>query len=93
MRLSDRIEEWVKHLYAKRGVEFTPFDNVLVKFWVKVFPKLILIPVLFYVLRWFLIDYILAKKGFEIAVMYIAIILVLRPMIVDVFKNMIELRR
>lgn len=93
MKLSERIEEWIKAKYVKKNVEFTPFDNILVKFWIKVFPKLVLIPVLFYVMKWFLIDYVLATKGFEIAVMYIAIILVLRPMIVDVFKNMIELRR
>lgn len=93
MGLSERLEVWVQSKYAKKGMEFTSFDNLLVKFWLKVFPKLVLIPIVFFVMRWFLVDYLLAKKGFETTICYVAIILVLKPMIVDVFKNMFELRK
>ena len=78
--------------FAKRGKTFTIYDKILAKFWIYVFPRIILIPILFYGMKKLLIDWLYASKGFEITIIYLAIIIVIRPLIMDAILQMFKLR-
>lgn len=82
----------MKRKYEKKDLEWKKSDDIIWKFWAYVFPILILIPILFWALKKLMIDYLLAKKGFETAIMYLAIILIIRPMIMEAITRILKFR-
>jgi len=91
-KIADSFLNWIKNKYIKKGLEWNRSDDITWKFWAYVFPFLILIPLLFWALKKLIIDYLLAKKGFNTMVAYAIIILILRPMIMDFFVKLMTFK-
>lgn len=91
-KLAERFINFMKRKYEKKNLDWNRSDNIIWGFWSKVFPILILIPIMFFALKYLLIDYLLANKGFEKTIMYIAIILIIRPMIMDFFVRWLKFK-
>lgn len=91
-KLGDMFYNYMKRLYIRKGVEFGRQEKILWKFWAYVFPYLVFIPLLFWLLKKVIIDYLLIKKGFETMVAYAIILLIMRPMIMEFFIKVMTFR-
>ena len=83
----------MKRRYERKNIKWDRSDDLVWGFWVRIAPIIIWIPILFWLMKWILIDYLLKTKGFETAVMYLAIILIIRPLIMDLFTNIVDLKK
>lgn len=90
--LAEKVEEKIMKWYEKKGVEYTSWDYVLTRFWTRVCPRIILIPIIFWVFKLVLINFMLTRYGFEKTILYVAIILILRPMFSEMLKSFGELK-
>jgi hypothetical protein len=81
-----KLQGW----YEKHNTEWKASDEFL--FWgaTTLLPILIWIPLLYMALRWLFIDYMYVHYGFDKTIIYIAIILMIRPIISDLFKMIAE---
>jgi hypothetical protein len=91
-KINDRWIAYMKGKYAKKEIPWEKSDTWVWSFWTLIFPTLSLIPLLFWLLKKFLIDYMLAKKGFETTIIYISIIIVLRPLIFDLVSKILTFK-
>jgi len=92
-KIAERFMNWIQSKYAKKDIAWERGDQIIWGFWSYLFPTLIAIPLLFWLMKWFVIDILLAKRGFEEMVAYGIIILVLRPMIFDLIHKFLEFRK
>lgn len=92
-KIAERFVNYMKSKYDKKGLDWNRSDDIIWKFWAYVFPLLAFIPLLFFLMKWFIIDIILAKRGFEEMVAYGIIILIIRPMIMELFTKLLTFRK
>ena len=90
MAFTDRILDRIMARYEKNGHKFEKIDFIIWKFWLKVFPKIAFIPLVFWVLKKVFIDYMLPHYGFEKTIVYLAIIIMIRPMLSDLLKTILD---
>lgn len=93
MKLSEKFIEWIKGKYIKKGIEWQKSDLIIWSFWTNVFPYIAWIPLLFWMMKKIFIDYFLHKKGFEETIIYLAIILLIRFILMQLFEKISELRK
>ena len=92
VKLSDLFIQKIKSVYLKKGIVWNRSDSLIWGFWAKVFPVLALIPLLFWLLKKLLIDYMLVKYGFERTIIYITILVFIRPILMSLITAFFGLK-
>jgi hypothetical protein len=92
MKLSDRFLAWIHSKYDKKGLAWERSDDILWKFWAWVAPTLIWIPILFFLMKYFIIDVILKTQGFEKMIAWGIIFMVIRPTIMDALHKILTFK-
>jgi hypothetical protein len=90
MGVYEKIKDKVLAFYDSRGKPFEPIDAFLLWVTVKLLPKLAFILFFYWLLQLIFIRFMLPKYGFEKTIVYLVIILLLRPMLQDIIKATLE---
>lgn len=91
-KISDKFTNWMKNKYARKNIQWERSDSIVWGFWTKVFPYIVWIPLLFWLLKKLMIDYLLAKKGFEETIIFIAIMIIIKPLIMETLTKIVTLK-
>lgn len=89
----DILLDFIRKKYTDKGMEWQKSDDIVFGFWTRIFPYIAWIPILFWILKKIFIDYMLHKKGFEETIIYLAIIIMIRPMITELFTKITNLKK
>lgn len=90
MGVYEKVQEKVLAFYDSRGKKFEPIDAFLLWVVIKLLPKILLILAFYWLMQRIFIRYMLPHYGFEKTVLYLAIVLMLRPMLQDIIKITLE---
>jgi hypothetical protein len=88
--LYEKIQDKVIKFYDSRGKKFEPIDAMLLWITCKFLPKIFLILIFYWIMQKVFIGFMLPKYGFEKTILYLAIVLMLRPMLQDIIKISLE---
>jgi len=91
-KISESFINYMKRKYEKKDIEWKRSDTIIFSFWTTVFPQLVIIPVVFFLMKFLIIDYLLKKKGFEVMVGYAIIIIVIRPLFLDLITRYLKFK-
>ena len=91
--LSTFMTNYMKAKYAKKNISWDFSDELVWNYGMKMLPILIFIPAMFWLLKFMFIDYMLAKKGFEITIIYLAIIMMIKPLIMDLMRTVMTIKK
>ena len=91
-KIGDRFVNWIRRKYEKKGIEWNKSDDICWGFWGYVFPIIIFIPILFLLLKKLMIDYLLEQKGFHEMVAYAIIIVIIKPLVFELFTKLSSLK-
>ena len=80
-------EKFKQAIYIDRGMKWERSDEVIWKFWFFIFPYLVLIPLFFWLFKYLFITYLLEKKGIGYMIAYAIIIVVMKPIVMDVIHK------
>ena len=92
MKIGEHVMNWIKNIYTKRNVTWDKSDDFVWGFGIHVLPIIIWIPLMFWLLKYAFIDYMYVKYGFEKTIIFIAIIMFVRPMIMDLFTKLLKIK-
>jgi len=92
VKISERFINWIKSKYDKKGLKWERSDEIVWGFWANIAPIIIWIPILFWILKYTFIDFMYKKYGFEKTIIFIAIIMFIKPLIFELFTKLSQLR-
>jgi len=92
MKIGEHVMNWIKGLYIKRNVAWDKSDDFVWNGVIYVLPMVLWIPLMFWLLKYAFIDYMYVKYGFEKTIIFIAIIMFIRPMIMDLFTKLLKIK-
>jgi hypothetical protein len=88
--LYEKAQDKVMAFYDSRGKKFERIDALLLWITVKLLPKLAFILFSYWLLQLIFIKFMLPHLGFEKTIVYLVIVLLLRPMLQDIIKATLE---
>jgi hypothetical protein len=91
--LYDKFSSWYKGKKKQKNIEngeLTKSDERVFKGVFFLIPRLLLIPALFFFLKWIFIDFYLTKYGFEKTVIYILLYYLIMKMFLDLILEFMK---
>lgn len=90
MTIQQRLMERVKDYYFKNNIPYGTKDKLAFGYIIYIVPSLFFLPAMFFFFKWLFITRLLATKGFEETIIYIAIMMLIRPIIQDILSPKIQ---
>ena len=91
MGIRDKLYHgFMRKVYTDRGLTYSRSDEVVFKIWFYVLPYLLILPLLFWLLRYMFITYLLEKKGLGYLVGYAIIITMIKPMLIEFIREYLK---
>ena len=91
-KIEERFTARLKTKYAKKGLAWETSDEIFIYFWFKVMPWIVWIPLFFWLLKWTFMDFMYNKYGFEKTIIFLAIIMIVKPTIMEVITKIMTFK-
>jgi len=91
--LYNRFSKWYISKKQIKGLDegkLTPSDERMFRSFFFLLPRLLLIPLLFWFLKWYFIDFLLVKKGFEATLLYFLIYYLIIQEVIKIITSYIK---